>query len=161
MGYSLGKGDFMEEDSAQSTSDGIAILRSREKDDRVASFLDMRLLELSPGYARVAMKMKPEYQNSTGIIFGGIIMALADQAFAYASNSLVYPSLASQFNAHFIAGARVDDELTAECRVLKSGRRVGISEVTVTNQEGRLVARATGTTIPVVSSGKVSPGKAR
>lgn len=139
----------MEEGSAQLTPDGIAILRAREKDDRVASFLDMRLLELSPGYARVAMKMRPEYQNSAGIVFGGIVMSLADQAFAYASNSLVYPSLASQFNIHFIAGSRVGDNLNAECRVVKSGRRVGISEVTVTNQEGKLVARATGTTIPV------------
>ena len=151
----------MEEGSARLTPDGTAILRANEKDDRVASFLDMRLLELSPGYARVAMKMRPEYQNSTGIIFGGIIMALADQAFAYASNSLVYPSLASQFNIHFVAGAGVEDELNADCHVIKSGRRVGISEVTVTNQDGKLVARATGTTIPVTHPGKVPSGKDR
>jgi acyl-coenzyme A thioesterase PaaI-like protein len=44
----------------------------------------------------------------------------------------------------------VNDELTADCRVLKSGRRVGISEMVVTNQDGKLIATATGTTIPVV-----------
>jgi acyl-CoA thioesterase len=44
----------------------------------------------------------------------------------------------------------VRDELTAECRVMKSGRRVCISEIRVTNQEGKLVATATGTTIPLV-----------
>ena len=76
-------------------------------------------------------------------------MAVADQAFAYASNSASYPSLASQFNIYFIAGTDVNDELTAECRVLKSGRRVGISEIAVTNQDGKLIAKATGTTIPV------------
>jgi len=130
-------------------SDYTAELRAKEKNDRIAAFLGMRLLELSPGYAKVAMKLKPEYQNSIGLIFGGIIMAVADQAFAYASNSLAHPSLASQFNTHFIAAPKVDDELYAECRVLVSGRRVGISEVVVTNQEGKLIARATGTTIPV------------
>ena len=107
------------------------------------------MLELTPGYAKIAMKLIPEYQNFNGLIFGGIIVSLADQAFAYASNSLDYPSVASQFNIHFIAGAEVNDELTAECRVVKSGRRVSISEIIVTNQNDKLIAKATGTTIPV------------
>lgn len=124
-------------------------LRSRAKGEPIASFLNMKLLELSAGYAKVTIQLKPEYQNFNGLIFGGVVMSVADQAFAYASNSLAYPSLASQFNIHFITGAGVDDELTAECRVVRSGRRVGISEMTVTNQEGKLIARATGTTIPV------------
>ncbi len=130
-------------------SDTVAELRAAGKTEPIASFLKMRVSELTLGYAKVAMKLRPEYQNFNGFIFGGIIMAVADQAFAYASNSLAYPSLASQFNIHFIAGAGADDELTAECRVVKSGRRVGISEITVTNQDGKLIAKATGTTIPV------------
>ncbi|MFC2016909.1 PaaI family thioesterase [Chloroflexota bacterium] len=131
------------------TPDNLAELRAREKTEPIASFLKMELLELSPGYAKVAMKLKPEYQNFNGLLFGGIIMAVADQAFAYASNSLAFPSIASQFNIHLIAGAGVDDELTAEGRVVRSGKRAGISEMVVTNQEGKLIAKATGTTIPV------------
>ena len=131
------------------SSDNLAELRAKEAGEPIASFLKMRLLELSPGYARVAMKLIPEYQNFNGLIFGGIVMAVTDQAFAYATNSLFRPSYASQFNIHLIAGAQVGDELTAECRVLRSGRRVGISEMTVTNHEGKLIAKATGTTIPV------------
>jgi acyl-CoA thioesterase len=134
--------------------DNIALLKARKKDDLIASFLDMKLLALRPGYARVTIKLKREYQNSTGLIFGGIIMAVADQAFAYASNSLVHPSLASQFNIHFVAAAYAGDELIAECKVLKSGRRVGVSEIVVTNQVGKLIAKATGTTIPVAGAEK-------
>lgn len=130
-------------------SDNVAELRAKAEGEPIASFLKMRLLELSPGYARVTIKLTPEYQNFNGLVFGGIVMAVADQAFAYASNSIAHPSIASQFNIHFIAGAKVDDELTAECRVVRSGRRVGISEMTVTNQKGKLIAKATGTTIPV------------
>lgn len=127
----------------------IAELEAKEKEEPIASFLKMRLLELTPGYAKVAMKLVPEFQNFNSFVFGGIIMAVADQAFAYGSNSIAFPSVATQFNIHFIAGAGADDELIAECRVVRSGRRAGISEMTVTNQEGRLIARATGTTIPV------------
>jgi len=130
-------------------SANIKELKARSDTEPVASFLDTRLIDLSPGYASVKMKVKPEYRNFNGLTFGGLVMSVADQAFAYASNTLHYPSIASQFNIYFISSAAVDDELTAECRVLKSGKRAGISEITVTNQEGRLVAKATGTTIPV------------
>jgi acyl-CoA thioesterase len=132
-------------------SDNVSGLRAKEAKEAIAKFLKMRLVELSPGYAKVAMKLRPEYLNFNGLIFGGIIVAVTDQAFAYATNSLIQPSYASQFNIHFIAGPGVNDELIAECRVVKSGRRVGISEMTVTNQEGKLIAKATGTTIPVES----------
>ncbi|MFC1990827.1 PaaI family thioesterase [Chloroflexota bacterium] len=124
-------------------------LEVKAKTEPIASFLDMQLLELTQGYAKVKMKLKPEYQNFNGLVFGGIIMAIADQVFAYASNSAAYPSYASQFNIHFISGAGIDDELTAEGRVIRSGRRAGVSEMVVTNQDGKLIAKATGTTIPI------------
>lgn len=127
----------------------IAELKLKSAGEPIASFLNMRLIELSPGFSRVAMKITPEYKNFNGVTFGGIIMAIADYAFAYASNSLSLPSYASQFNIYFLSGPGENDELTAECRVVKSGRRVGISEMTVTNQEGKLIAKATGTTIPM------------
>jgi acyl-CoA thioesterase len=109
----------------------------------------MKLVEFSPGYARVTMKLRPEHQNFNGYVFGGIVMAIADQAFAYGSNSLSFPSIATQFNIHLISAPEPNDELVAECRVVRSGRRAGISEMTVTNQAGKLIAKATGTTIPV------------
>ena len=137
------------ESQENGASKTVAELKTKEAREPIANFLKMKVRELTPGYAKVAMQLRPEYQNFNGLVFGGIVMALADQAFAYASNSLSYPSIASQFNLHFIAGAGVNDELTAECRVVKSGRRVGISEIVVTNQDGKLIARATGTTIPV------------
>jgi len=84
------------------TSDNLAELRARAEVEPIASFLRTKLLELSPGYARVAMKLIPEYLNFNGLIFGGIVMAVADQAFAYASNSVAFPSYASQFNIHLI-----------------------------------------------------------
>ena len=131
------------------TTENISWLKGREKEEPIASFLKMKLVELKPGYAIVQMKMLPEYQNFHNLTFGGIIMALADQAFGYASNSLAYPSVASQFNTYFISSTREGDELTAKCVVIKSGKRAGISEVTIKNQDGKLVARATGVTIPV------------
>ena len=136
-------------DQENKTADNVAELLAEAKNEPIASFLNMRLLELQPGYARVMLKVLPEHQNFNGVAFGGITMAVADQAFAYTVNSMRRPNVASQFNIHFIAAAKAGDELIAEGRVVKSGRKVSIAEMTVTNQDGKLIARATGTTIPL------------
>ena len=134
-------------DKPQEASENIAWLKDKEAGEPIASFLKMKLVELTPGCAKITMKVLPEHLNFNGMIFGGIIMAIADQAFAYGTNSLLIPSIATQFNIHLISGAVVGDELTAECKVLRSGRRIGVSEMTVTNQAGKLIAKATGTTV--------------
>jgi len=135
-------------------AENIALLKMKAIEEPISACLGMELAELSPGFARVKMKVRPDFINFHGAAFGGIIMALADQAFGYASNSLAYPSVASQFNTYFISPAREGDVLTAECRVIKSGKRAGFSEVTISNQDGKLVAKAGGTTIPLDQPGK-------
>lgn len=132
--------------------DRVAELRAKAETEPIASFLGVRLVELSEGYAKVAMKLRPEHVNFLGGVFGGIIVSVADEAFAYATNSVITPNVASQFNIHFVAAPNVSDELIGECRVVKSGKRVCISEMRVTNQDGKLIAHATGTTIPIIRS---------
>ena len=121
----------------------------RTHNESISAFLGTELIEISPGYARVKMAMKPEHLNFFGVVFGGIIMSLADQAFGCAVNSLKFPSLAVQFNTYFLTSACASDVLTAEARVVRSGRRVSMAEVSVMNQDGKLIARASGTDIAV------------
>jgi acyl-CoA thioesterase len=130
-------------------NDNVETLKAKEKGEPIAKFLGMELAELAPGYAKITMTLKPEHVNFNGLVFGGIIMCLADQAFAYGMNSLVMPSIATNFSIQLIAGAKVGDVLTAECCPLKSGRRVGFAEMMVTDQNGKLIAKATGTTVVV------------
>jgi acyl-CoA thioesterase len=133
-------------------TNNVSELQAEARNEPIASFLNMQLLELRQGYAKVMLKVLAEYENFNGVTFGGIIMAVADQAFGYAVNSVNRPNVASQFNIHFVALARAGDELIAEGRVVKSGRKVSIAEMTVTNQDGKLIAKATGTTIPLTST---------
>ncbi len=114
--------------SEKETGDLRALLAKLERDP-VAVFLGMKLEDLRPGHSRITMKLKPEYQTFNGFTFGGIIMSIADQAFACAVNSFGRPSVASQFNIHFIAGARPGDELVAECKVVRTGKRVDVAEI--------------------------------
>ena len=132
---------------ASEKNDLLTQLSELEKTEPIANFLGMKLEKLTPGYARITMPMKQEYINFNGMVFGAIVMAVADQAFAYATNSLNMPNLAIQFNINLIAAANATDILTAECRVVKAGRRISVSEMKVTNQNERLIAPATGTTL--------------
>jgi len=135
--------------STESEAKILAELREKVEREPVSRLFDLKLIELSTGHARVTMKMRPEYGNFNGFIFGGIIGCVADQAFACATNSMGRPSVATQFNIHFIAGPDIEDELIAECNVVRKGRRVDIAEITVTNKTGKLIAKASGTTIPL------------
>ncbi len=134
--------------SKESKEQHISLLTDKIKTEPITSFLQSEILEISEGYSRVSLVMRPEFENFHGIVFGGIIMSIADQAFGAAANSMAYPSVASTLNVYFISSAKVGDRLTAEGRVIKSGRKAGFTEVTVVNQDNRLVARATGITIP-------------
>ena len=74
-------------------------------------------------------------------------MAAADHAFSLAINSLKMPSLASQFNIHFLTPQLLPMNLllkVASCAVAD----IGVTEMTVTNQNGKLIAKAP-TTVPL------------
>jgi acyl-CoA thioesterase len=118
-------------------------------DEPVMAFLGVNIIEVKAGYARLGLQIRPEHLNFHGVAFGGIIMSLADQAFGYAVNSLSFPSVATNFSTSFLSSARDGDNLTAECRVIRHGRRVTFAEVSITNQDGKLVARSSGSTISV------------
>jgi len=122
-------------------------MRRRFDDSPCALFFGMRLVELSPGYAKVAMEMKQEFLNWENMVQGGVIATVLDQAFGCACNTLDYIHVAVQMNIHFIAAARVGDTVCAESRVLHAGKRVGASEMTVTDSAGKTLARGSGTTV--------------
>jgi len=126
----------------------LAALMEKMENEPVASFFKFKVLELSPGYSKISLKLKPDYLNFNGVVFGSIYMAAADYAFSLAINSLSLPSVASQFNIYLLAAAEPGEEIIAEGRVLRSGRRIGITEMTVTDHGGKILAKATGTTVP-------------
>ncbi|MDD4876203.1 MAG: PaaI family thioesterase, partial [Dehalococcoidales bacterium] len=55
----------------------LQLLKESIKSDPIASFLNMQVIELRPGYSKVSLQLLPEYQNFNGFVFGGIIMAIA------------------------------------------------------------------------------------
>ena len=122
-------------------------MRQRFDDSPCARNFGMRLVDLSRGYAKVELKLREEFLNWENMIQGGIIATLLDQAFGSACNTMDNIHVAVQMNIHFLAAAPVGETIYAESRVMHAGRRVGASEMTVFDSNGKTIARATGTTV--------------
>jgi acyl-CoA thioesterase len=82
--------------------------------------------------------------NGFGITHGGMVFTLADTAFAYACNESDQPTVASGADITFTKASHAGDTLTATAvRRWLSGRN-GIYDITVTDQNGELVAEFRG-----------------
>lgn len=111
-----------------------------EREDRASRWLGMKLLEVRPGYARLAMRVSGEMVNGQKACHGGLIFSLADSSFGFACNSHNQHALAASCSIDFLAPAALGDELTAEANETAHSGRTRIYDVRVTNQAGTLIA---------------------
>jgi acyl-CoA thioesterase len=108
--------------------------------DRASQAFGMRLDAVSPGRARLLMRVRGDMVNGHGLCHGGIVFALADSAFAFACNSYNDSTVAAAASIDYLAGAREGDELAAEASELWRTRRNGLYEIVVSNQRGERIA---------------------
>jgi acyl-CoA thioesterase len=108
--------------------------------DAASQGLGMAVVAMSPGYARISMTVRPDMLNGFMICHGGFITTLADSAFAFACNSSNELTLAASIVVDFLAPAKQGDRLIAEAKEVSLVGRIGIYDVTVTNQNGQVVA---------------------
>ena len=130
------------------TSDAIAQATGERlrANDRSGASLGLELLEVRPGFARVAMRVRPEMLNGHGILHGGLVFALADTALAYAANSRNQQTVTQQASIVFLSPAKESETLIARAVERASASRSGIYDVDVLSTDGRVVAVLQGLT---------------
>jgi acyl-CoA thioesterase len=121
-----------------------ASARAMYAQDRASQALGMRILEIRPGYARLAMSVREDMVNGHKICHGGLIFTLADSAFAFACNTYDLVTVASSGSIEFLLPARLGDELTAIAEERSRSKRTGVYDVAVRNQRGECVAMFRG-----------------
>jgi acyl-CoA thioesterase len=108
------------------------------------------------GHARARMDVSDSMINGLGVCHGGFIFTLADSAFAFACNGYDRVTFATGASIEFVRSARLGDSLLAEAGERYRGRNSGTYDVTVTDQEGRLIAlfrgRCRATEAPVIAA---------
>jgi acyl-CoA thioesterase len=120
--------------------------------DRLVSLFGMTLEEVGPGSARVSMKVGGEHLNAAGVCHGAVIFALADVAFALASNSYGNMALALEASINYFRPVSPGSTIAANVTEKHRGRSTGFYHIEVTDAQGRLVADFKATAFVVEDS---------
>ena len=102
-----------------------------------------------PGRSVWRMAADERFANPVGIIQGGFVAAFADSAMGAASVTFARERKVFSANAEikvsFLKPARVGTTLTCTAYVISGGNRAAFIEAEVTDDDGRLIAKASST----------------
>jgi uncharacterized protein (TIGR00369 family) len=124
-----------------------AMVRGETPPPPVATLVGFELLSVEKNRTRFRLQAGQRHLNPMGTLHGGILCDLADAAMGTAMATTLeagqsYTTL--ELSINFLKPIR-SGMLTAEGRVVKRGRRVGLTECDVLDEKGSLVARAKST----------------
>ena len=113
----------------------------------MAELIGLRLVAIEPGRARFELDADHRHHNPMGTLHGGILCDVADSAMgmAYASTLGEGESFTTlELKINFLRPVR-SARLIAEGTIVQQGRTAGMAECSVTDENGRLIAKATST----------------
>jgi len=112
----------------------------RFRDHPVSRFLDYHIAELGEGRCVMTLQFRPEFDNSTGAVHGGILAMLADTAIACALGTLFEEMnfATANLNIHFLRKANT--AVTATAQIIKKGSKVCVGTCDIHGPKGELVA---------------------
>ena len=113
--------------------------------DLFSKWLGITVLDVTAGYSKITMTVRPEMINGFGIVHGGIAFSLAESAFAFACNNRNVLSVALDTSINFIKPVHVGDVLNAEANEIHNGKSTGLYHITISNQNAHTVAVFKGT----------------
>lgn len=96
------------------------------------------------GGAKAEFVPRPEYQGWDGILHGGILLTLLDEALAYAALFEVGPSVTAEIRARLRRPAPLAETYTLFAKVVGTRLNLIRVEATVTDQIGQVIAEADG-----------------
>lgn len=113
-------------------------------EDNATRVLGIERVSVGPGRAVMAMTIAESMTNGHGMCHGGYIFLLADSAFAFACNSHGPRNVAQHCQVSFLAPGKLGSRLTAEAVERQRGERSGITDVTVRDEAGTIIAEFRG-----------------
>ena len=117
------------------------LIRARLQNEPYRRKLGMELVEMAPGFAKVAMTFTPELENLFGMLHGGATFSLLDEAFQIACNAQGSVALALQLSVYYLAPAQPGARLIAEARETQATRKTALYDAVVYQaQDGKRIA---------------------
>ncbi|MEV4350825.1 hydroxyphenylacetyl-CoA thioesterase PaaI [Actinoplanes sp. NPDC049596] len=112
--------------------------------DRASRALGIELEEVGPGRATLTMTVRDDMVNGYDLLQGGLLAAFCDSAFAVACNTYGQVTVAAGFDITFLEPGRAGDKLHAHAVERSRRGRSGLYDVTVTRQDGVVLAEFRG-----------------
>ena len=104
--------------------------------------MGIRCLEVAPGYCRVEMTPTADMTNLFGMVHGGALFSMIDEAFQIACNSHGVSAFALNVSITYVRAGVPGERLVAEAREVALTRRTASYHVSVTREDGEVVAVA-------------------
>lgn len=126
---------------------GQQMIRGEREPFPIAKLLGLVLKTIEPGRAIFEMKAESRQHNPMGTLHGGVYCDLADAAMGWAYGSTLAEGeqfTTIELKINFLRAVR-QATLTADAKVVKGGATLGYIECEVTDDQGRLVAKASST----------------
>ncbi|HQC54881.1 MAG TPA: PaaI family thioesterase [Clostridia bacterium] len=107
--------------------------------DRYVASSGIKIIEVNENHAECKAEIKDFHLNAHDMVQGGMLFTICDFAFAVIAN-FHFPDTISQFGTISFINACIDAEyITAKARILTSSRRNCVGEVTVTDNNGKVI----------------------
>ncbi len=119
-------------------------IKEYNRKDTFAVQQGIKLVNLSSGYAKAQIDCNTLHKNLHGCIHGGLLFTLCDIAAGCSLSTDGRNWVTQSSNIQYLRSGECGI-LTASAKVIKSGRRVGVCSVDVTNSSGELLCIGTFT----------------
>ena len=113
-------------------------------EDAASRGLGLEIVSVGPGRAELAMTVTENMVNGHELCHGGFIFTLADSTFAFACNTYNQRTVAQHCAVTFLNPGKLGDRLTARGIEKNRRGRSGIYDITVTRQDGTVIAEFRG-----------------
>jgi acyl-CoA thioesterase len=100
----------------------------------------IEIIELVEGRSVLSMRTSPNMNNIFGCTHGAAIFSLMDAAFELSVNSHGTVAVALGVNVNYLNAPRPREMLRAEGIEVNRSRKISTCQITVTGEDGRLIA---------------------
>ncbi|HMT09416.1 MAG TPA: PaaI family thioesterase [Pyrinomonadaceae bacterium] len=112
-----------------------------------SKLIGMRLVDLEPGIARIAIEMRDDLRQPSGVLHGGVTATLIDTAMAFAVRTHLPLDAATatiDLTVHYLR-PHLSGTFICTGKIVRAGKRIFTVSADVHNEEGKLIATGIST----------------
>jgi acyl-CoA thioesterase len=122
------------------------LMKERVENNAFIRLVGMKLTKASEGYARGELELDPSrHGNPIGSTHGGVLFSMCDTIAGTAATTRGYRVTTLSGTINYLNPAMNCRKLIGEAREIKSGKKTGVYEVVLTNENDKIIAFATFT----------------